>query len=143
MSVKRDIRLKLFGSPIPEFSGEERPNEGEIFRVFMWCEENIDGSPSSILDTVTARLRDHWSSLGKTPQSAKTVKGKIKALVQKAEKFDKRVDLLDSSQLLSTKKLLFRRIVDIEEKGPKVKRVRKTFKYSSFFFGEDAASFVL
>ena len=130
MSVKRDIRQKLFGPPVSDFSGAELPNEGEIFRVYMWCEENFDGSPSSILDKVTSRLRDHCQSIGKTPQSAKTVKGKVKALVQKAEKFDKRVDILQNQQLLTTKKMTFRRIVDIEEKGPKVKRVSLILKFN-------------
>ena len=123
MSTRRDIRLQLFGTPIPDFSGEEFPSECDVFRVFMWYEDN--SQETSPLEKVTNRLRDYCQTLGKTPQPKKNVIEKVKAVVKKGQKFDKRSDLLDSPNLTG-KKAMFRRIVDIEQKDKesKVKRVK-------------------
>ena len=61
MASKQEIRRCLFGSPTMAFSGDF-PTEADIFRVYMWCENQSDegSSPTSIVKEVTKRLRDYY-----------------------------------------------------------------------------------
>ena len=140
MAQKQEVRRCLFGSPTMGFSGGF-PTEADIFRVFMWCEnQSKEGSsPTSILEEVTIQLRAHWDSLGKVVQKSKDVKGRINTLVKKAKKYDNCVHLLTNPTLVHQKKALFARVVDIELKNrtnPDVAKVRKSSKaHTSKFKG--------
>ena len=128
MAKKQSCRSLVFDTPIPDFSGGF-PNESEVVRVYFWCEKNAktDTSPSQILDDVTIKLRAHWESLDKKVMDHKQVKEKINQLVKKvARKVDGCTRIIsDPKKETPIKQALFRKIVDIELKDQKKRKVAK------------------